>query len=266
MAETRANNSSSAIGEARKKVNEAKDLVRKHIDANSIFKPTLGSIKDIETIMTNLFQKESSLNEGHYISQWSDPLIYKHVYNSRSARRFLGVMGLPGPHYFLFDNHKEAIMPHGVGQVMGWHLVKGTYNYEPTFDKVMTVSGSPFYVTLNDILTSSGGTSGAINSKFFGTNALENGIIASMCMLHSKFPKGVLDSYTKIRVAVGRYLGDAKSADVFNTRPSEYTAEILNLNRPLTVALNTSGNGTKLVTGATSNNTGGSVGKPACVA
>lgn len=216
------------------KIAICKEIVQRVIAQYEELNKFLGKVTNIDSIMISLFSKESSINEGLYISPWSQSYINKHV-SKGSAKRFHDRIIGSRPLSFVY----ETVLPHGVGQVMGWHMIsdwRDGYAYIPgTKDHVFSVikkkDGSSFLVDSN-------ANPESINNNFRGPDALENGIRASLGILLSKFENRSGIHYN-IRTAVASYLGSAGAKDIFGTTPEAYASAIIDGHR-LSVAQPTS--------------------------
>lgn len=209
------------------KIDTCREIIRRVINENPILKTSLGSVIGIEDIYIRIMSKESSLNESIYITNMSPSTFSKHI-SKGSPRKAYNIITSIRQDSFV----REVVLPHGVGQVMGYHLVRSldgnsfrvTYGRggPDLFELVKKKNGNTFLVNANDPVES-------INLSFQGPDALENGIRAGLCLLASKY------GFTKnIRSAIVAYHGGGK--DVFGTSSNSYANDILNGTTYLAVA------------------------------
>lgn len=185
------------------------------------FPDTLGTVTGIEDIYVRIMSKESSLNENIYIANFRGTNWERHINNGTPAKAYRLIRSLrTGDTTDGFI--REVVLPHGVGQVMGYHMVRNfdgkayrlSYKGKDVFDLVTKKNGSSFLVDANASI-------GAINANFQGPDALENGIRAGIAVLANKY-----DKTKDIRRAIVAYHGGGQ--DTFGTNSNTYANEMLN--------------------------------------
>ncbi len=203
------------------------------------FKDTLGQISGLADTYIRLLSKESSLNEVKTaVPNYSDGWWTRHLAASPSVRKAYAAMtSIRGNAMDPFI--KEVCAPHGVGQVMGYHMVRDLvtsdrktyveiYKGRNVFELVMKKNGGTFLVNAN-------AAAGSINNNFSGTDALENGIRASLAVFASKYEKtrsvnGAIMSY------FGAKASNPNARDANGTTGTQYVADITGGTGSLAVA------------------------------
>jgi hypothetical protein len=190
------------------------------------FKDTLGQIIGLPDLYIRLLSTESGLNEITTANPvFSDAWWAKHMINKSPRLAAIAMVKIKGNTTDPFI--REVCYPHGVGQVMGYHMVRGLtasnvetfavrYKGKNVFELVKKVNGGTFLVNETD-------SAGAINANFSGPDALENGIRASLGLFAGKF-----DAFKNLDKAIKAYFGSLNPAarDANGTSPDIYLARV----------------------------------------
>lgn len=244
---------STSISYSQQKVATCRKIISDVINQYPIMKSTLGKVPNVEDIVCSQLSFESGLDEGKYISPWGDGTIQKHLRVSSTARKAKKIVDDTRTIKDLF--WQEVILPHGVGQVMGWHLIKGWPDFAAKlpngtdiFSIVKTKAGGEFKVDIN-------AAAGSVNMLFSGTDALENGIRAALAILTQKYylhSMHEVNPYMAIRTAIAYYLGNPNRKDAFGTTSLAYANKIMsNAGKALAVSQPTSAENIKLAMAST---------------
>lgn len=243
------------------------------------FPDTIARVPGVEDIFCRLLQTESSLNE--YLvddyNRWGENFLMKHITASPTARNVLLVLGVgPGQYSSVPNNNlraKEAIIPFGLGQVMGWHMIQGLEIpagglFIKDFTRVKRKDGNNLFVNLNF-------TAGQLTSMFQGNDRIDNQVRAALVVINDKY-KRYLTPWTRNKVrynplppdqafkeAVGDYLGRGKKGDAGGTTAETYIARIYGTN-DLSVSLATGPKSTPTKAGPKTDSTKVAATKPGC--
>lgn len=239
------------------KINRCRYIIERVLSDYDVFSD-LRVVPNITNIVIGILSAESSMDERIVTSfdRWTAEQIRKHK-TMRTVSKILANIVNKNP--ALAD---EVIAPHGVGQVMGWHLIS---DWESEYPKIKGKNGF-FSVTKTNgqsFLVGSNADPGTINSSFSGPDALENGIRSSLVLLASKYdsPKWRnMVPQLRIREAVTDYHG--RGTDAAGGVSYTYANKILGGERP-SVANTQSSNNVQLAknvssTGKTTTNSGNS--------
>lgn len=203
-----------------------RNTISKLID--QYFKSTLGSEQGIVDYIMAMAQKESSLNpatpSGQLVSDLSNARAAD--YMKSSAVKALDNISTPLQRRYIQDGKRA----HGILQVMGWNIVRGgsAKTQKCEFQELgRSDIAERFLVNAGD----------DIASKLAGVENLENGLLAGMAILESKWKRcrqvsggwsaGGVTYTSRLACAVGAYLGVVQPGSSKEDEVNAYVSNIM---------------------------------------